>query len=130
MWLMRRARACETPPADRRLEKDLRTLALFIELYCRSKHRDRVHSRVTLKTHDVETIARGPLHLCDDCQKLLAHSFVMRTRCPLNPKPSCKKCPDHCYAPHYRTRIREVMRYSGRRLVLGGRLDYLWKALF
>jgi len=41
----------------------------------------------------------------------------------------CKHCPEHCYAPRYRAQIREVMRYSGPRLVLRGRLDYLWHLL-
>ena len=53
------------------------------------------------------------------------HAFVKRQTCPMSPKPSCKKCPQNCYASAYRARIREVMKVSGRRLVLRGRLDYL-----
>ena len=64
--------------------------------------------------------------LCPACRKLLAHAFVQRSHCPLDPKPACKKCPTHCYAPKYRAQIREVMKYSGRRLGLRGRLDYLF----
>jgi hypothetical protein len=37
----------------------------------------------------------------------------------------CKKCPAHCYAPGYRERIREVMRFSGQYLVKHGRLDLI-----
>jgi hypothetical protein len=48
----------------------------------------------------------------------------------MDPKPACKHCPSHCYHPDYRKRIREVMRYSGRNMVLGGRLDYLYHLLF
>ena len=55
---------------------------------------------------------------------------MKRSRCPLDPKPACKHCPVHCYHPTYRQNIREVMRYSGRRLVLSGRLDMLYHLLF
>jgi hypothetical protein len=34
------------------------------------------------------------------------------------------------YHPQYWQRIREVMKYSGRKLVLSGRLDYLYHLLF
>lgn len=113
-----------------RLRRDLKTLALFIRVFCDGCHRAREHQPVTLKTHDVTAIHGAELELCAECRKLLAHSFVMRSRCPLDPKPACKKCPQHCYAPRYREQIREVMRYSGTRLVLTGRLDYLYHLLW
>ena len=31
-------------------------------------------------------------------------------------KPTCSKCPVHCYKPEMRDRIREVMRYAGPRM--------------
>jgi len=116
--------------ADRKLRRDLRTLARFIGLYCRTRHADAPRTPVTLKTHDVAALNGRPLSLCAECRKLLAHAFVKRTLCPYDPKPMCKKCPTHCYAPRYRAQIREVMRYCGRRLVLRGRLDYLFHLLF
>jgi hypothetical protein len=48
----------------------------------------------------------------------------------MHPKPACKHCPAHCYHPTYRARIREVMKFSGRKMLLGGRLDYLFHLLF
>ena len=115
---------------DAPLRRDLKTLARFIEMYCRCRHKDAEKSAVTLKTHDVAALAGRSVALCRPCGKLLAHAFVKRTTCPMDPKPSCKRCPDHCYQPVYRRQIREVMKYSGRRLVLSGRLDYLYKLLF
>lgn len=117
-------------PADRRLRRDLRTLALFIETWCGAHHARRRKSPVRLKTLDVPTVAGREVALCPSCTKLLQHSWVKRTTCPFNPKPACKHCPSHCYHPHYRRRIRMVMRDSGRRLLLRGRLDYLLKLLF
>jgi hypothetical protein len=113
------------------LRRDLKTIALFIQIYCDGKHqRERVQRTVALKTHDVPAIVGRPIRLCRDCEKLLTHAFVMRTRCPLDPKPMCKHCPEHCYVPQYRAQMRAVMRYAGTRLVLRGRLDYLFHLFF
>jgi hypothetical protein len=78
----------------------------------------------------VERLHGRPLRLCRACARLAAHAFMKRLYCPYEPKPSCKKCPTHCYAPAYRAQIREVMRCSGRRLVLTGRPHYLWRPWF
>lgn len=131
------AAAERTPPAppafqamDRRMRRDLRTLAVFISMYCRSRHGERRRKSVQAKNLDVEKLVRAPLELCPECTKLLLHSWVKRQTCPFDPKPACKHCPSHCYHPRYRSQIRRVMRDSGRRLVLHGRLDYLLKLLF
>jgi hypothetical protein len=68
--------------------------------------------------------------LCENCSKLLAHSFFKRLHCPMDPKPACKHCPDHCYQARYRQEIRRVMRYSGWAMIRRGRLDLLWHMLF
>ena len=107
------------------LRRDLRTLARFIDDYCKCTHRAAPRRPISLKAYDVQAIYGKPLRLCDDCGRLLVHAFVKRGRCPMNPKPACKRCPQHCYAPAYRARIREVMKVSGRRFVLRGRFDYL-----
>jgi predicted amidophosphoribosyltransferase len=96
---------------DRR-DKDQHILEQFVGIYCRGKHE------------------RPSGELCADCQDLLSYAVKRLQRCPHNPKPACKHCEIHCYKPAYRERIREVMRYSGKRLVLHGRLDLLWHYLF
>ena len=110
---------------DRHLRRDLKILLKFIEVYCRHRHADRDKAVATLKTHDVSDLAGHAVSLCADCTKLLAHAFTKRSTCPLEPRPACKRCPTHCYHPAYRRQIREVMKYSGRRLVMSGRVDYL-----
>jgi hypothetical protein len=112
------------------LEKDLKTLALFISLYCRYRHQDQARAEMVLKTYDVRAIAGRDVVLCAQCQKLLAHAFTKRSHCPMDPKPACKHCPQHCYHPTYRAQIREVMKFSGRKMLLAGRLDYLFHLLF
>jgi len=118
------------PSIDRELRKDLKTLALFIRLYCHYRHGERPKTAMSLRTHDVEAIAGRPVPLCAECSKLLAHAFVKRSHCPMDPKPACKHCPNHCYHPTYRAKIREVMRYSGKKMLLAGRLDYLFHLMF
>lgn len=110
---------------DRHVVRDLKTLARFIQVYCRGRHRAAARGRVDLKLGGpAADIARG-VALCPSCSKLLSHAFVKRMWCPMAPKPACKHCPQHCYHPKYRREIREVMKYSGWRLMLSGRVDYL-----
>ena len=111
------------------LRRELKTLVRFIEVHCRGKHKDEPKEPVVLQSHDLQEIWGRPLALCRPCRDLLAHALVKRSTCPLAPKPACKHCPDHCYHPLYRQRLREVMRYSGKKLVLSGRVDYLWHLL-
>jgi len=120
--------SCES--LDPALRRDLKTLARFIELYCDQNHKDAARQAVSLRTHDVQAIAGRSISLCAGCRNLLTHAFVKRSNCPMTPKPACKHCPTHCYHPRYRAAIKEVMRFSGRRMVLGGRLGYLIHLLF
>jgi hypothetical protein len=113
-----------------KLKKDLKTLALFVSLYCHHQHAGAEKCAPRVNNLDIDQIAGRPLLLCGDCRKLLAHALVKRSHCPMNPKPACKHCPAHCYHATYRAQIRQVMRFSGRKMLLGGRLDYLFHLLF
>ena len=104
----------------------VKTLVRFIEVYCRGNHDGEPTEPAVLRSHDLQEVWAKDLVLCRACRELLAHAFVKRSMCPLDPKPACKHCPEHCYHPLYRQRIREVMKYSGRKLVLSGRIHYLW----
>jgi len=117
-------------PPDPKLRGDLRTLAQFIRLYCQNRHAGVEKSELRLKDPYLPDLRVGKIELCPPCAKLLAHAFVKRVHCPFSPKPACKHCQSHCYQPIYREQIREVMRYSGRKIVLSGRLDLLFKLLF
>ncbi|HNQ22736.1 MAG TPA: nitrous oxide-stimulated promoter family protein [Phycisphaerae bacterium] len=116
--------------ADERVRRDLRLLARFISIYCHGRHRRQPQEAVVWRELDVAEVVGQPVVLCAACRRLLIHAFVKRIRCPLDPKPACKRCPQHCYASEYRQRIREVMRYAGWRMVLFGRLDYLGHLLW
>jgi len=115
---------------NRRILRDLRTLIRFISIYCRDHHSAAAAVPFVLKGHDIEAIAGGEVCLCPTCAKLLAHAFTKRTHCPMDPKPACKHCPQHCYNPAYREQIQKIMHYSGRKLLLSGRVDYLVRMMF
>ncbi|MBT3363008.1 MAG: nitrous oxide-stimulated promoter family protein [Chloroflexi bacterium] len=107
-------------------EKDLRVLRDFIHIYCREKHKDR--TKLTFSSSDAsvqKAMGDKKIALCPNCSKLLNHGMVKLLMCPYDPKPMCKKCTTHCYAPGYRESIKEVMRFSGIYLIKHGRLDMI-----
>jgi len=56
--------------------------------------------------------------LCDHCTALLQYALCRLDRCPFGEaKPTCAKCPVHCYRPAMREQIRAVMRYAGPRMM-------------
>ncbi|MBI2909403.1 MAG: nitrous oxide-stimulated promoter family protein [Chloroflexi bacterium] len=111
---------------DAKKEKDLLVLKDFISIYCREKHRAQDKSPFQIKDDRLRgTLGAGDLLLCADCTRLLSHGIAKRLMCPYDPKPMCKKCRTHCYAPGYRDRVREVMKFSGLYLVKRGRIDLL-----
>ncbi len=124
-------------PANKNQYKDIKTfndlhlLIKFIEVYCQGHHSEQAECDLSfLKYVDLKELTNKLPDLCPDCQKLLTHALVKRSTCPMDPKPTCKHCTKHCYHPHYRQQIREVMKYSGKKLVLRGRIDYLIHLLF
>ena len=49
---------------------------------------------------------------------LASYSEERLDRCKFgNGKPTCRKCPVHCYKPDMGEMIREVMRFSGPRMI-------------
>lgn len=106
--------------------KDLKVLVLFTATYCRAHH---AGVRAPMPTRE-ETLGRRYLDrypVCAQCAEFLDYAFDRRLRCPLEEKPACKRCPVHCYRPGHRETVRTIMRYSGRHLLLRGRVDLLWR---
>ena len=111
---------------DRKRGKDIRILADFISIYCRENHRMVKKDIFPIVDSRLDGyLGNKELELCPDCQKLLNHGIAKLLQCPYDPKPMCKKCQTHCYAPAYRERIREVMKFSGLYLVKHGRIDLI-----
>jgi len=116
------------PPLYNRLRlkkrKDILVLANFVNVYCRENHKETAKQTFHVADEDLKVRLRG-LNLCPDCSRLLEHGIAKLTMCPYDPRPSCRKCKTHCYAPGYRDKVRQVMRFSGTYLIKHGRLDLL-----
>ena len=109
----------------REIAGDLRVLGKFVACYCKHHHREAPRERFAMSGIDLGGTNLGKRKVCAECRRLLAHAVTKRARCPLDPKPSCRLCTEHCYAPVFRERIREVMKFSGRHLVMRGQVHLL-----
>ena len=81
------------------MKRERKTVEHMIGIYCRAHHQ-----------------TRG--ELCGDCRDLLEYARVRLKNCIFQEnKTTCGNCPVHCYKPGMRDKIREVMRYSGPRMI-------------
>ena len=83
-----------------RLKREHETLVCMTRIYCSDHH---------------------PGHpgadMCPDCAELMAYAQKRLAKCPYGQdKPTCAKCPVHCYKPAQREQARQVMRYAGPRM--------------
>lgn len=109
----------------RQQKKDVRLIGKFVEVYCVGKHGavDRLPFPLP------ENL--GEMKICSGCAEFMQYAITKRLKCPLEvEKPSCKHCRIHCYGKEERDMVREIMAYSGRKLLLRGRLDYVWHYFF
>jgi len=98
----------------------------FISIYCRENHRNSDRGIIRLKDDRVrQALGNKDVMLCGECGRLFLHSTTKLLMCPYDPKPMCKKCETHCYAPGYREKIREIMKFSGMYMIKHGRLDLM-----
>ncbi|MBQ8209432.1 MAG: nitrous oxide-stimulated promoter family protein [Clostridia bacterium] len=80
-------------------EKEKQTVELMISLYCKKNH----------KTKNA---------LCDECNALNEYAKIRSDKCPfMETKTFCSNCKVHCYKADMREKIREVMRFSGPRMI-------------
>ena len=78
-------------------EKEL--VSQMIRLYCRKQHHEQSG-------------------LCPDCAALDEYAKMRSDKCPfMETKTFCSNCRVHCYKPEMREKIREVMRFSGPRMI-------------
>ena len=84
---------------NRRIRRERITVEKMIKLYC-------------IKNHFTEK------DLCDECRELRDYARERLAKCPFKEdKPVCTNCKVHCYKPEMRERVREVMRFSGPRMI-------------
>lgn len=86
-------------------EHEKEVVELMIRLYCKGNR------------HQIEDGSESSL--CVKCEDLLQYANMRVDKCPfMETKTFCNNCRVHCYKPDYRAQIKDVMRYSGPRLLL------------
>lgn len=56
---------------------------------------------------------------CAQCRSFLEYAEQRLQKCPYGAaKPTCAKCPVHCYRQKHREQAREIMRYAGPKMAL------------
>jgi hypothetical protein len=80
-------------------EREKELVSQMIALYCKKQH----HTAGTL---------------CPECAALRDYARQRSEKCPfMESKTFCSNCKVHCYKPEMREKIREVMRFSGPRMI-------------
>ena len=86
-------------PSKSRLEREKNTIRTMIKMYCK-------------KSHEPEA------EFCQECAELLEYTEKRLKFCSFGEdKPTCAKCPIHCYKSDMREKIRKIMRYAGPRMI-------------
>ncbi len=86
--------------ARARIARERKTIDAMIVLYCRGHHGGTAAA------------------LCPGCHELAVYAGVRLDRCVFRlEKPTCVNCPVHCYTADMRERVKEVMRWSGPRMM-------------
>ena len=81
-------------------EKEKLVVGEMISLYCKKNHNTQ----------------EG---LCKECRALKDYAEQRSDKCPfMETKTFCSNCKVHCYKTEMREKIREVMRFSGPRMIL------------
>jgi len=87
----------ESCRGNRRLAREWKTVTAMLEIHCRDHH-------------------GGPP--CAECQELVRYVSVRLDRCRFGEdKPTCARCPVHCYQRERREQIKAVMRHAGPRMM-------------
>jgi len=97
------ARGADPTSLPGRLAREFRTMERMVDIWCRDQH-------------GTDTRNDGA---CDECRAFLAYAHRRLEKCPYGTdKPTCAKCPIHCYKRAQREQAREIMRYAGPRMTL------------
>lgn len=81
-----------------RIEEEKEVVQLMISLYCKKYE--------------------GNKELCPNCLELMSYACQRLEHCRYsNAKPTCRKCSIHCYRPDMEQRIKDIMRWSGPRMI-------------
>ncbi len=113
-------RRADTPELAAKRSDEARMVSQMIALWCRGHHAEAPATSGDDST-DALRVRLGfrTVTLCPACAELQAYAIARISACPhMGTKTFCSACPTHCYRPAMREQIREVMRWSGPRMIL------------
>lgn len=97
--LVRPAKKAKNDLATERLAREWKTMTTMVWIYCRDHH-------------------RATSGLCAECEQFLSYASLRLERCRFGvEKPTCARCPVHCYQRERREQVRVIMRYAGPRMM-------------
>lgn len=114
------ARAVDTPELVRKREREAQMVSQMIALWCRGHHGGGHAGEQAASGDAPERVKLGfrAITLCPECAELQKYAVARIEHCPhMGTKTFCSACPSHCYRPAMREKIREVMRWSGLRMI-------------
>lgn len=81
---------------------EFKTIKAMVTIYCRAHHQG--------------LNSTAP---CSECLEFIRYANEKLDRCPYGQnKPTCNKCPIHCYKKQQRQQAKTIMRYAGPRMLV------------
>lgn len=97
---------------EKKRKKEQYVVKEMIRLYCRKNY---------------EGYEKKTGKMCPVCQELSDYAELRSEKCPfMEKKTFCSNCRVHCYKPEMREKIRQVMRFSGPRMLLCHPVMAIW----
>ncbi len=98
----------DSPKTAKRRQREKKTISQMIALYCAKNHGSDERGERAFCGEPV----------CAACAQLDSYAVLRTEHCrKMDVKTSCEECGNHCYQPAMRDRIRQVMRFSGPRML-------------
>ena len=82
----------------------------MIKLYCIHNHKD--YQKIHNKTF-------GSKSICKECEELYNYACERTNKCRfIKSKTFCSACESHCYKKDMKEKIKKIMSYSGKRMII------------
>lgn len=83
---------------EKKRDREKRVITEMVKLYCRKNHKER--------------------ELCDECREVLNYSLKRIDHCRfMETKTFCSNCKSPCYSPKMKEKIKQIMKFSGPRML-------------
>lgn len=84
---------------QKKIAFEKKIISQMVKIYCKKKH--------------------GNSKLCDECLEILNYASKRIDNCKfIDEKTFCSKCESKCYSPKISVKIKEIMRFSGKWMLL------------